>query len=91
MPRRLGAILAVAFGVGLAVIDGAIANVALPTLSAELGISSADSVWIVNAYQAAIVVSLLPLAALGEMIGYRKIYVAGLALFTAASAACALA
>ena len=32
MPRRLGAILAVAFGVGLAVIDGAIANVALPTL-----------------------------------------------------------
>lgn len=91
MPRRLGAILAVAFGVGLAVIDGAIANVALPTLAAELGIDPADSVWIVNAYQAAIVVSLLPLAALGERIGYRKIYLGGLALFTAASAACALA
>lgn len=91
MPRRLGAILAVAFGVGLAVIDGAIANVALPTLSAELGISSADSVWIVNAYQAAIIVSLLPLAALGETVGYRKIYIGGLALFTAASAGCALA
>jgi len=91
MPRRLGAILAVAFGVGLAVIDSAIANVALPTLSSELGITSADSVWIVNAYQAAIVISLLPLSALGEIIGYRKIYIGGLALFTAASAACACA
>ncbi len=91
MPRRLGAVLAVAFGVGLSVLDSAIANVALPTLGAELAVSSADSIWIVNAYQLAIMVSVLPLAALGETLGYRKIYVGGLALFTLASAGCALA
>ena len=53
MPRRLGAILAVAFGVSLSVLDGSIANVALPTIGRELGISPADSIWIVNAYQLA--------------------------------------
>ncbi len=91
MPRRLGAILAVAFGVGLAVLDGAVANVALPTIGARLDISAADSVWIVNAYQLAVMVSLLSFSALGETIGYRRIYVAGLALFTLASAGCAAA
>ena len=91
MPRRLGAILAVAFGVGLAVLDGAVANVALPTIGARLDISAADSVWIVNAYQLAVMVSLLSFSALGETIGYRRIYVAGLALFTLASVGCAAA
>lgn len=59
MPRRLWAILAVTFGVALSVLDGTIANVALPTIAHELGVSSADSIWVVNAYQLAIVVSLL--------------------------------
>ena len=59
MPRRLWAILAVAFGVSLSVIDSAIATIALPTIGLELGISAADSIWIVNAYQLAIMVSLL--------------------------------
>lgn len=91
MPRRLGAILAIAFGVGLSVLDGAIANVALPTLGRELAVSSSESIWIVNAYQLAVMISLLPCSALGERIGYRRIYVAGIALFTLASAGCALA
>ena len=78
MPRRLWAILAVAFGVGLSVLDSAIANVALPTIGQELGISSADSIWIVNAYQLAIMVSLLSFSALGELVGYRKVYIGGL-------------
>ncbi len=90
MPRRIGAILAVAFGVSLSVIDGAIANVALPTIGQELGISPADSIWIVNAYQLAIMISLLSFSALGDVIGYRKIYLGGLALFTAASVGCSL-
>ena len=91
MPRRLGAVLAVAFGVGLSVLDSAIANVALPTLGAELAVSAADSIWIVNAYQLAIMVSVLPLSALGETFGYRRVYIGGLALFILASAGCALA
>lgn len=69
MPTRFWGILAVAFGVSLSVIDGAIANVALPTMARMLGISSANSIWIVNAYQLAIVVSLLSFSALGDEIG----------------------
>lgn len=91
MPRRLWAIAAVAFGVALSVIDGAIANVALPTIAQELGISSADSIWVVNAYQLAIMVSILSFSALGDITSYRKVYMGGLALFTAASVGCALA
>lgn len=91
MPRRVWAILAVAFGVGLSVIDSAIANVALPTIAGQLGISAADSIWIVNAYQLAIMVSLLSFSALGDRVGYRKVYIGGLMLFTVASVGCALA
>ena len=90
MPQRLGAILAVAFGVSLSVIDGTVANVALPTIGQQLGISAADSIWIVNAYQLAIMVSLLSLSALGDVVGYRKVYIGGLMLFTVASVACSL-
>lgn len=91
MPRRLGAVLAVAFGVGLSVLDGAVANVALPVIGARLGICAADSIWIVNAYQLAVAIAVLPFAALGERIGYRRVYIGGLALFTLASAGCAAA
>lgn len=90
MPRRLGAILAVAFGVSVSVLDGVIANVALPTLAAEFGISSANSVWIVNAYQLALITTLLIFSNLGDIVGYRRIYISGLILFTIASAGCAL-
>lgn len=90
MPRRVWAILAVTFGVSLSVLDGAIANVALPTIGQLLDVSAADSIWIVNSYQLAIVVSLLTFSALGDIIGYRKVYIGGLLLFTAASVVCAM-
>lgn len=90
-PQRLGAILAVAFGVGLSVLDATIANVALPSICTALAIPAADSIWIVNAYQLAIICSVLVLSSLGERVGYRRVYLAGLALFTLASAGCALA
>jgi DHA2 family multidrug resistance protein-like MFS transporter len=89
-PRRWWAALAVWLAITLTVLDSAIANVALPTIAREFGASPAESIWIVNGYQLAIVVSLLPLASLGEIIGYRKIYLAGLVLFTLASVACVL-
>jgi MFS transporter, DHA2 family, multidrug resistance protein len=74
----------------MGVIDGAIANVALPTIAKDLNTSPAFSIWIITGYQLAITISLLPLASLGDIIGYRRVYLAGLALFTAASAICAL-
>ncbi|WP_179401659.1 MFS transporter [Burkholderia guangdongensis] len=90
LPQRYWAILCVALGVTLAVLDGAIANVALPTIAHDLHASDAASIWIVNAYQLAVTISLLPLASLGDRIGYRRVYIAGLALFTVASLGCAL-
>jgi DHA2 family multidrug resistance protein-like MFS transporter len=89
-PRRTWAIVTIALGIIMAVMDGAIANVALPTIAQDLQASPAFSIWIVNGYQLAITISLLPLASLGEIIGYRRVYLAGLVLFTIASLICAL-
>ncbi|MFK8257041.1 MFS transporter [Erwinia sp. AnSW2-5] len=90
LPQRYGAILAIALGITVAALDGAIANVALPTIARELHASPAQSIWIVNAYQLAIIVSLLSLSFLGDMLGYRRIYQWGLVLFTCTSLFCAL-
>jgi DHA2 family multidrug resistance protein-like MFS transporter len=89
--RRRWAMAALMTGVAMASLDTAIANTALPALARQLNASAAASVWIVNIYQLAMVATLLPFAALGEQIGYRRVACAGLALFTAASLACALA
>lgn len=90
-PRRTLALATILMGVTLAVMDGTIANVALPTIAQDFHASAAGSIWIVNAYQMAIVISLLPLASLGEILGYRRVYLIGVALFTLASVACVLA
>jgi len=90
MPQRMWAILTIGLGLTLAVLDGGIANVALPTIAREVNTSPANSIWVVNAYQLAVTISLLPLASLGEIYGYRRIYQAGLVLFTIASLACTL-
>jgi DHA2 family multidrug resistance protein-like MFS transporter len=90
LPQRRWAILTIALGILMSVVDGAIANVALPTIASDLNASPAFSIWIVNGYQLAITISLLPLASLGEIIGYRRVYLAGLILFTLASALCAV-
>jgi len=90
LPQRYWAILTIALGLILAVVDGAIANVALPTIARDLDASPAFSIWIVNGYQLAITISLLPLSSLGEITGYRRVYLAGLALFTVASLFCTL-
>src|SRR5271170_7438436 len=90
IPGRYWSALAIWLALIMAVLDGAIANVALPTIARELHSAPAYSVWVVNGYQLAIVVSLLPLAALGEEIGYRRVFLCGIVAFTVGSAACAL-
>src|ERR1700756_2201075 len=90
IPQRYWAIVVVALGIALAVLDSAIANVALPTIASHLHASAASSIWIVNAYQLAVTISLLPLASLGDRIGYRRVYLGGLVLFTVSSLGCAL-
>lgn len=75
----------------MSVIDSTIGAAALPTIARALDTSPASAIWATNAYQLAVTVSLLPLAALGEIIGYRRVYLGGLVLFTVASLGCAMA
>jgi DHA2 family multidrug resistance protein-like MFS transporter len=90
LPQRYWAVATIALGVIMAVMDSAIANVALPTIGIDLHTDPALSIWIVNGYQLAVTISLLPLAALGDIVGYRRVYLGGLILFTIASLLCAL-
>src|SRR3979490_639517 len=89
--RRRWAVAAIFTTLALASLDTAIANIALPAIAADLHVSAADVVWVVNVYQIALVATLLPLGALGEIIGHERIYLGGLLLFTLASLACACA
>src|SRR5271156_5902346 len=90
-PQRLLAFLTLAMAISMAVLDGTIVTVALPTMARQFAVAPENAIWIVNAFQLAVTVSLLPLAALGDILGYRRVYWWGLALFTVASLACALA
>ncbi|HET7333968.1 MAG TPA: MFS transporter [Rhizomicrobium sp.] len=89
-PQRYWAIVTIGLAITMAVMDSAIANVALPTIAQDLNTDAAASIWIINGYQLAIMISLLPLSALGEIVGYRRIYLGGLVLFTLSSLLCAL-
>jgi len=89
-PERIRALTTIAIAVTMSVLDASIANIALPVIARELNATPAASIWVVNAYQLAVTVSLLPLASLGEIFGYRRVYSVGLALFSAASLGCAL-
>ena len=88
--QRLRAMFVIEIALAMSVLDGAIANIALPTIVAELRAEPASAIWVVNAYQLAVTVSLLPFASLGELRGYRRVFGWGLAAFTLGSLACAL-
>ncbi len=90
-PRQFWAVFATGLGLIMAVLTGTIANIALPTIARDFAISPSSAIWVVNAYQLSVTMTLLPLAALGEIFGFRRIYLIGLAIFTVASLACALA
>ena len=90
-PRRHYAVATVMIGISLSVLDATIANVALPAIAQDLDTSAAAAVWIVNAYNVAVVALLLPFSALAERIGFRRMFAMGLALFTMASLGCAMA
>jgi MFS transporter, DHA2 family, multidrug resistance protein len=90
VPRRYWAMLTVGLAITMSVLDSSIANVALPTIAGDMAASPATAIWIVNAYQLAITMTLLTLASLGDIYGYRRVYRVGLAIFTAASLACAV-
>ncbi len=78
-------------GSSLAFIDGTVANVALPALQRELGATAVDVQWVIEAYSLMLSALLLVGGALGDRMGRRRVYAAGIVLFSAASAGCGLA
>ncbi|KAF1048736.1 MFS transporter [Xylophilus sp.] len=90
-PRRAQAMFVIVLGLALAVLDSTLMNLALPDIARDVGAQAAHSIWVVNGYQMAVLVLLLPLASFGDLLGYRRIYLGGTALFTAASLVAMLA
>lgn len=89
-PRIYYAMAATFCGLFLSVIDGTICNVALPAIADQLDVPSSDSIWVVNAFQLVIMMLLLPFSSLGELWGYKQVYMRGIVVFTIGSLFCAL-
>lgn len=85
------AAISIAIGMVCANLDMAIVQNALPAMSIELHISSADSVWLITSYMLVTLTLLLPFAPLSDRIGYRRFYLGGFVVFIAASLLCGLA
>lgn len=88
--KRL-ALLAVMLAVALATLDSTITSTALPRIATALQAQPAAAIWVINAYQLAVVACLLPFAALGDRLGARSVHLGGLAFFVLASLGSALA
>jgi DHA2 family multidrug resistance protein-like MFS transporter len=91
LPQRKLAMPVILLGVFISALDVSIVPLALPDMARQFQTSAAQSIWVVNAYQLATLAMLLPLAALGDRIGYRRVYLAGMALFTLAALGALLA
>src|SRR5215813_12061285 len=89
--RRWFALIVVCLAQLMNTLDGTIVNVALPTIQADLHFSQANLTWVVNGYLIAYGSFLLLAGRLGDLVGRKPVFLAGLALFTAASAVCGLA
>ncbi len=88
---RWPALIVLCAGMLMIVLDGTIVNVALPTIRTDLGFSQAGLAWVVNAYLIAFGGLLLLAGRLGDMIGRKRVFLAGLTVFTAASLLCGVA
>src|SRR5256714_6958199 len=84
-PQRYWAILTLMVGLAMSCLDTAIVNVALPAIAKDLHVSASDSIWVVNAYQLAVLISLLPFASFGDLFGYRRVYRFGIVVYTVAA------
>jgi DHA2 family multidrug resistance protein-like MFS transporter len=89
-PQRYLAIMVISCATILTAMDSTLVNIALPTMMVDLNVTAASAVLIINASQVALLVALLPLSALGALVGYRRVYLAGMVVFSAACIGCAL-
>src|ERR671932_1704865 len=89
--RRWVALAVLCLGQLMMILDATIVNVALPSIQADLGFSSANLTWVVDAYMIAFGSFLLLAGRLGDLAGRKRVFLAGLAPFPLASASCGLA
>src|SRR4051795_2699458 len=87
----LATLLVVSVALFMVTLDNLVVSTALPSLRLDLGSGLEGLQWVVNAYTLTFAVLLLPAAALGDRFGRRRVFLAGLSLFTVASALAALA
>ncbi|MFT3717716.1 MFS transporter [Pseudorhodoferax sp.] len=90
-PARYRAMAVILLGIAVSVLDATLVNLALPGIARELQRPAADAVWIVNAYQLGVLTLLLPCAKLGDLLGYRRVYLWGLAVMLLGTLGCLLA
>ena len=90
IPRQYLAVVAVLAAIMMGVLDGTVMNVALPTLSKEFDVSASNIIWVVNAYQLVVTMMLLGFAAIGDVFGYKRVFLCGVSIFVTASALCAM-
>ncbi len=88
---RLRAMFTLTLAVMLSVLGASLPNIALPGIAEALRVTPAASVWVVNAFQIVVTVSLLPFSSLGDIYGYRRVYGFGIVVFTLGSLLCGLA
>ena len=88
---RWMALIVLCAGVLMIVLDVTVVNVALPSIQDDLGFSQSSLAWVVNAYLIAFGGLLLLAGRLGDLVSRRGVFLAGLGVFTVASAACGLA
>src|SRR5436190_6730638 len=88
---RWVALVVLCVGMLMIVLDATVVNVALPSIQSDLGFSSSSLAWVVNAYLIAFGGLLLLAGRLGDLIGRKRVFMAGLAVFTTASLVCGLA
>ena len=89
--QRWVALYVLCAGMLMIVLDATIVNVALPSIQEDLGFSQSDLAWVVNAYLIAFGGLLLLAGRIGDLIGQRRIFLIGLAVFIVASLLCAVA
>src|SRR4051812_36461422 len=88
--RKRWVLVAAIMGSSLAFVDGTVVNIALPAMQRSLGASAAQVQWVVEAYALLLSALLLAGGALGDRVGQRRTFLAGIGLFALASLACAL-
>ena len=88
--KDLMIVIVIALGSFMAGLDATIVNIALPAIAKSFDISTVMASWVLNAYLIVLVSLLLAASRLGDMKGYRNLFLGGFALFTAGSALCGL-